>query len=374
MDIKKEPLYETIISDLKTKILNGEYKPDDRLPTEMDLAERYGVSRITSKRALEELKQLGFVYRIRGSGSFVAAQRPSAETGSQPAGNSNIVAIILPFDDSNGSFALSVRGIAEVLESRGYYMSVYNGMRDVKAVENLIAKLYRDGIGGIIYYPLSEHDNFSVINMLYLENYPIVTIDKYFESIPISYVVSDNETGGATAVEYLIAQGHSRIGFVSDLSIETISSLRNRYFGYCKTLKAHRIPFDSDLVKLGVTGNEFSRTYQRDVYQPLLRDLVDHGATAVFAVIDLIASYLIRAAFELGIRIPEDISIIGFDDMDISKHLQPPLTTVSQSFFTMGKEAARILCDEIQSGQTSFTQRRLPVELVVRDSCKNLQN
>lgn len=367
MDIKKEPLYETIVSDLKAKILDMTYKPDDRLPTEMELAERYGVSRITSKRALEELKQLGFVYRIRGSGSFVAAQ-PNPDSSAKQ----NIVAIILPFDDSNGSFALSVRGIAEVLESRGFYMSVYNGVRDVKAVESLITKLYRDNISGIIYYPLSERDNFSVINMLHLENYPIVTIDKYFESIPVSYVVSDNEAGGAMAVEYLIEQGHSRIGFVSDLMIESISSLRNRYFGYCRTLKAHRIPFDPDLVKLGVTGNEFSRTYQKEIYQPLLQDLIAHGATAVFAVIDFIASYLMRAAFELGLRVPEDISIIGFDDMDISRHLQPPLTTVSQSFFRMGREAAQILCDEIQSGKTSYTQRLLPVELVVRDSCKKI--
>jgi GntR family transcriptional regulator, arabinose operon transcriptional repressor len=371
MDTKKELLYETIVDALKSRIRDGTYKSDDRLPTEMELASEYNVSRITSKRALEELKNQGLVYRIRGSGTFVSGEGASAQTVRQ---GSNIVAIILPFDVSNGSFALSVRGLSEVLESNGYYLSVYNGVRDVKAVEILVSRLYNDHIRGIIYYPLSDRDNFGIMNMLHLENYPIVTIDKYFESIPISYVVSDNEAGASKAVEYLIDLGHRRIGFVSDLLIESITSIRNRYFGYCKTLKEHHLPYDPELVKLGVTGNEFGRSYSKEIYQPLVKEFVSLGATALFAINDLIASYLMRAAFELDIRVPGDISIIGFDDMDIAKHLQVPLTTVSQDFYSIGKVAGQIVCKSIQSGTITYTQKRLGVELVIRDSCRKISD
>ncbi len=373
MDKKKELLYETIVEDLKAHILDKTYGPSSQLPTEMELAAHYGVSRITSKRALEELKRLGLVYRVRGSGTFVSEESPQDRAPTNGNGSS-MIAIILPFDVSNGSFALSVRGVAETVESSGFYLSVHNGVRDVTDVEQLILRLYKENIRGIIYYPLSDRDNLSVLNMLHLEGYPLVTIDKYFESIPISYVVSDNEAGAALATDYLVSLGHRRIAFVSDLLIESITSIRNRYFGYCRTLKERDIPFNRDLVKLGVTGIEFSRSYQRDIYRAIVRDLVSQGATAIFAVNDLIASYLMRAAFEEGLTVPDDVSIVGFDDMDISRHLQVPLTTVSQDFFQIGKNAAQILCDQISSGKREYTTLRLPVRLVVRDSCKNKEN
>jgi DNA-binding LacI/PurR family transcriptional regulator len=212
------------------------------------------------------------------------------------------------------------------------------------------------------------------MNMLHLEKYPIVTIDKYFESIPISYVVSDNEAGAAIATQFLVDLGHRRIGFVSDLSIESITSIRNRYFGYSRTLKENDIAYNPEFVKLGVTGIEYSRTYRKEIYQTILSELVSAGVTAIFAVNDFIASYLMRAAFELGFRVPDDISIIGFDDMDIAKHLQVPLTTVSQDFCSIGRIAGQIMCESIQSGAISYEQRRLPVELIVRDSCRKIDN
>jgi len=375
MDKKKELLYETIVSDLREKILGGTYKPDDRLPTEHELAERYGVSRITSKRALEELKQLGYVYRVRGSGSFVAsplAQPSAAEIDA--AGSANFVAVILPFEVSNGSFALSVRGIAEVLEAKGLHMSLFNGLRDVRDVEDLLARLWRERVRGVIYYPLSDRDNFGILNMLRLEGFPLITIDKYFESVPIGYVVSDNESGGALATRYLIDRGHRKIGFVSDLAIESITSIRNRYFGYAKTLKASGIPYDPAFVKVGVTGNEFARSYQKGIYHRIVGDLTGAGITAIFAVNDFIASYLMRAAFEMDLRVPEDLSIVGFDDMDIAKHLQVPLTTVSQDFYSIGRTAGAHLCSFIESGQIDYIQERLPVRLVERESCRTMSD
>jgi GntR family transcriptional regulator, arabinose operon transcriptional repressor len=161
---------------------------------------------------------------------------------------------------------------------------------------------------------------------------------------------------------------------VSDFSIQSITSIRNRYFGYSRTLKDNGIAYDPALVKLGVTGIEYSRTYRKEIYQPIVRDLMAAGTTALFAVNDFIASCLMRAAFELGVRVPDDISIIGFDDMDIAKHLQVPLTTVSQDFCNIGRIAGQIISESIQSGTITYEQRRLPVELIERDSCRKIIN
>lgn len=374
MDTKNKLLYETIVEDLKSKILNKVFKVDQKLPTELELAEQYGVSRITSRRALEELKLQGIIYRIRGSGSFVSPGsnikgKSDELTISASEDNKEIITIMLPFDVSDNSFAKSVRGASEVLDENGYYTSVYNGLRDVKSEQQLIQKLYEDKIKGIIYYPISDRDNLEILNMLYFENYPIITIDKYFESIPISYVVSDNENGACKATQYLIDFGHDRIAFVSDLPIERTTSIRNRYFGYCKTLKENGIAINMDFVKAGVDDDEYSRHYQKELYQGVIKDLLIKEVTAIFAINDIIASFLMRAAFEMNIKIPDDISIIGFDDMEIAKHLQVPLTTISQDFYNMGKTAANTLINGINTGKIDYRQSKLPVELVIRESC-----
>lgn len=378
MDKENKLLYEKIIEDLKNKILNKVYKADQKLPTELELAEQYGVSRITSRRALEELKLQGIIYRIRGSGSFVSPAINRKEKSDELAVskspvNKDIITIMLPFDVSNNSFAQSVRGASEILEENGYYTSVFNGLRDVESEQQLIKKLYEDKIKGIIYYPISDRDNLGILNMLYLDNYPIITIDKYFESLPISYVVSNNEDGACQATQYLIDFGHERIAFVSDLPIESTTSIRDRYFGYCKKLKQNGLPLNMDFIKVGISNNEYSRYYQKELYQGVIKELIIKKVTAIFAINDIVASFLMRAAFEMDIKIPDDISIIGFDNMEIAKHLQVPLTTISQDFYNMGKIAAQYLLNKIDSDEDEFKGCKLPVELVVRESCsKNI--
>lgn len=372
MAAKNILLYQAIVDDLKNKILSGIYKPEERLPTEFEIASKYGVSRITSKRALEELKLQGLIYRIRGSGSFVSQSLPkmnqSDDISTSCINNKGIITIMIPFDVSESSFAQSVRGASEILDENNFYINVYSGIRNLKAEQKLIKKLYEDNIKGIIYYPVSDRGNFEILNTLLLENYPIVTIDRYFEGLPINYVVSDNEYGAGKATQYLIDLGHKRVAFVSHLAIESTTSIRNRYFGYCKTLKRNNIRINSNLVKIGFADEQHDY-YQKELYQNIIRELLTCEVTAIFAVNDLVATLLMRAAFELNIKIPEDISIIGFDDVELSKHLQVPLTTISQDFYNMGRTAAQMLVNEIRSGQREYNQVKLPVELIIRESC-----
>ncbi len=378
MNDKNKLLYEQIVDYLRNKIVNKEYETDEKLPTELELANKFGVSRITSKRALEELKQQGLIYRVRGSGSFVAQMDDVRNTQLnipyQKSNANKVIALVVPLGNiGSGSIKDAidgiVRGVSEVLNRKGYYLSIHSEHRDVSKEKDTISKLYQDQVEGIIYYPISDRENLELLNTLNLEEYPIITIDKYFENIPISYVVTDNARGGYNATKYLIDLGHKNIAYVSDVTIESASSVRQRYFGYCKALKESGIPINNELVKVGYKKVETKPVYTKSLYEKIIQEFVGKKVTGIVAVNDTVASFFMRAAIDLKIKVPEDISIIGFDNMELAKYLHIPLTTISQDFYEMGRIASRLLIDRIESGKHNYSEIMLPAELIIRNSC-----
>lgn len=366
--MKTPPLYEQIVTDLRNKILAGEYEPNTKLPAENELAKLYHVSRITSKRALEELKNEGFIYRVRGSGSFVSDRSvPTCDVKSSKSAGSKTVAILMPHHVTESSFAQSINGAIKRLSQAGYYGIVQSSVKNAVDERNIIQKMVEDGIQGIIYYPLSDHDNFQLLYSLRLKEYPMVVIDRYLQAFPLNCVISDNYEGGRMATEHLIKLGHSKIAFVSDLPLESATSIRDRYFGYADAMKQYHKNISADFVFTDF-ADEYHRGYHAETYTNILRQLQANGIQAVFAMNDSIAIHLMRAAKELDISIPKELSIVGFDDLKVAKHLPIPLTTVRQNFVDIGKLAAEIILNQIESGVFENKQIKLPVNLIIRDS------
>lgn len=361
-------LYEKITSYLREEIRNQNFKPGDKLPTEMQLADQFGVSRITSKRALADLNAEGLIYRVRGSGSFVSSIARAEEkiTAGNKMDYSRIVPFVLPFDVSNGGIMNVVAGASRVMSEKGYILSVHCCNEDINEEKEVLHQFYEKRAAGIILYPISDRKNLEIMNLLYLNNYPIVTIDKYYESLPISNVVSDNLTGAYEAVNYLINLGHKKIAIVSDNKIEDATSIRNRYFGYCKALNENKIPIDERLVKMGIM--EANSNYDK-VCREVLKELLDYGITGICGINDYVASSLIKGATDLGIFVPRQLSVIGFDNLEFSKYLSVPLTTVQQNFYKIGKVAAQLLLDSIENGDHKCFKSVIPTKLIERDSC-----
>jgi len=360
--MKKENLYEKIIADIQEKITNNTYALNDRIPTEFELAEQYQVSRITSKRALEELKNEGYIYRKQGSGSYVS----DAFKYRSSRGSGSYVAVIMPQYVSSGSFAATIRGTSSVVQENDLSLKLYTNVKSQAEVNSLLQDLYRRDIAGIIYYPFSDTENIAVLNMLAMEHFPIVTIDKYFECVPVSSVISDNKKGGELSAEYLIDSGHRKIAFVSDIPFETATSIRDRYFGYCAALQAHDIKVDMDLIVQGDWTAEFPRTYNKKAYTDIIQNLLRQNVTAVCAANDIIATSMIHACCDMGVAIPEQLSIVGFDNSEMAEYIRPPLTSVRQDFVQMGKTAGSLICASRGSGQLAYTRIVLPVSLVER--------
>nr|MBC9204447.1 GntR family transcriptional regulator [Paenibacillus sp. PL91] len=358
-----KPLYSVIMDELKAQISSGDYLPEAQLPTEAELSSRYGVSRITTRRALEELERDGYIYRIKGSGSFVKSRsRAQAEKREGAAGK--MVSLILPSEDDRGTMGY-IRGASDWLNANGYYLSLHQSDYDSQKERDLLEMLTRDGISGIILYPRNDQTNYDILHRLCLEHYPIVTIDKYYDSLPLGAVVSDNLDGSYRAVSRLIELGHRKIAFLTAVSIESTSSVRDRYFGYCKALKDHGLPIDSRYIRLNMKGYREEIGVER-FYTELLDSYQNEGVTAIQTENDLIAANLLNRCLDRGIRIPEDFSIIGFDNNPVTEHVIIPLTTVEQQFYEIGRRAAEIVVLWLERGRQTPGRVLVPVKLVER--------
>lgn len=363
-------LYEKILQYLKDKINNKELLPGDRLPTEMELAEQFGVSRITSKRALEELRSAGLIYRVRGRGSFVAKPGTGADaTGGADTGINyrKIIAFVIPFSCANGGIINTIRGASRIASEKGYILDVKYSNNDPKEERELLEMLYDKGVGGIIFYPISDRMNLEVMNIFSLNEYPIVSIDRYFESVPVSYVVSDNQAGEYEAVKYLLELGHRNIAFISDNRIEDATSVRNRYFGYCRALKERGVAIRPEFVK---NGDFFNLIREPSVR--ILQELLEEGVTAFCCINDYVAIFVLQCLKSLEVEVPQTVSVTGFDDLDISAMAYVPLTTVRQDMEKMGEAAAKYIVECIESGTYDYMKKTVPVELVVRESCQEI--
>lgn len=362
-------LYEKILQYLKEKINKKELLPGDRLPTEMELAQEFGVSRITSKRALEELRTSGLIYRVRGKGSFVAEPGQTGVLADKMAGGldySKVIELVIPFSASNGGMMTTISGASRIASEKGYILDIKYSNNDLNEERALLEGLYEKGVGGIIFYPISDGKNLEVMNMLSMNEYPIISIDRYYESLPISYVISDNLKGEYDVVRYLLGLGHRNIAFVSDTKIEDATSVRNRYFGYCRALKESGIQVCTEYVING--------SFRGETKNETLAELMEKGVTAICCVNDYVALLVLQGLKNLEVEVPEEISVVGFDNLDISEMAYVPLTTVTQDMACMGEYAARYIIDCIESGAYNYVRKVIPVELVQRKSCRNVSD
>lgn len=381
----KKLLYQEIIDYLKTKIINREFLPGDLLPSEFELTRDFKVSRITAQKALDELENSGLIYRVRGKGSFVSDQ-PQIMQGNPAEQSLKIIALVIPFRSSLGRSFDIIQGLSTVLSKNGYYLSVHISHYSVAEEREILTKLVKDGVAGIIVYPFSHCDNIDLIHRLLLNNYPIITIDKFYDVLPVSGVFSDNFNGSYQAATHLIERGHRNIVFISDRELAAANSISERYFGFCKALKDHNLPITDEQLILteyrhneplfeAVKNNSPSVNELLDPYKKIITGLLegDKPCTAIHGLNDYLTIYLLKAALAMGIKVPGELSFVGFDNIDYSAYLEVPLTTVEQNFREIGVEAGNLIMSRISDPAGECKRIVIPVELIERRSTAFLE-
>jgi GntR family transcriptional regulator, arabinose operon transcriptional repressor len=377
---RSDSAYRAIYTDLKGRIHSGEYATDQKLPTEAEIAATFGVSRVTSRKALELLERDGLIYRKQGAGSFVA-DRSSRLNDAQL--HNRIISMLIPFSTRQGRAVDMIRGAGDYLAAQGYYLNIQICEHNLERERDMLKSALRAPVSGILFYPISDVANVEILYTHYLNGCRLVTLDKQISNLPIPAVVSDNRAGSYEAVRYLIAHGHTRIGYVSDIGMNEAVSVRDRYLGYCKALHDAGIAQrDSEVSMINTetavkTFPEFFRTPDADpsdstlfsdFYTRILSRFLDspEPVTAICTVNDYVAVHILSAARSLGVKVPESLSVIGFDDIELAAQLDPPLTTVRQDFYAMGYEGARLVVEK--GSPTNAALLTIPTKLIERKS------
>lgn len=355
--MKKKPLYQVILNDIKKDILDGLYQVNDQIPTELELSEKYDVSRITSKRALAELENEGYIYRLRGKGSFV--KEVVKQNGSPKKQD---ILFIMPFPKDIG-FGNYTQGIFQGIEETTYRLVVQSHENiNVDTLPQII-----EHYAGVIFYPINKGSDLELLYSLYLNHVPTVILDKEYEGIDFTTIVSDNKQGGYEATKYLLESGLEKIGFVSSQPIMDISTVRERYLGYLKALHDAGNK-DKTLYqgKSGQTTEQFIDKIVASVKKKEIEGLVVEN--------DIIAISLINSLKQAGISIPEEISIVGFDNIQASELIEPKLTTVAQNFNQMGYLACQKLIEQIEKPYPQSDTIVVAVDFIERGTTKKGRN
>lgn len=365
-------LYEVIINYLEKQITDGAYDNKVRLPTEAALAKMFNVSRITARRALEELERKGLIYRRQGSGSFISENSGKSKNEKnifnmfESDTRGDTVSLILPYDILGGRFSEIVQSAAEVLETHGYHLVLHNSRTDEQSEREILLRLMKTDTGGIIFYPNKDRTNIDLLYQLHLQKFPFVAIDKKITDIPICSVYSDNFKGSYDLTKKLIESGHTKIACFYYMELADVFSIRQRFFGYCTALYDSEIP-----VNFNFTINYYDKIAGEKSREYLITELLDSGVTAISVQNDYTALDIIDICNHLEIKIPERLSIVGFDNIPQSEYTKPSLTTAEQDFAAIGKSAAEAVIAQIEKKHCE-PELIVPVKIIERNSIKIL--
>lgn len=357
------PLHMQLLDELRHSIKTGIVAPHDRLPSEWELVEALNISRATIQRAWQAAEEEGLIYRIAGKGTFVAEQAAPCDRG--------VVGFFIP--EYRGTFAVQMLSGAErVLRQHGFKLQFAVTDRAISEENRLLESLMRDRASGCILVPSSrgeERERLLTTRPLPL---PVVLMDRPLLGVDVPCVSSKNYEGARLAVEHLVGIGHRRVLFVARDHMH-LWTVAERWRAYQDVLRhAGGEPLPPLLVGVG-TGemSSYEAYHDTDITEMELlmaRMTAPDRPTAIFAVNDWIALKVQRALHSVGLRVPEDVSLVGFDDMDIAALQTPPLTTVAQNATVIGAEAARRLITLIDGEPPSSIMTLVPTRLVVRSS------
>lgn len=326
--------------------------------TILDVARESGVSYATVSRVLSGFT---FVKEATRTRVIEAADRlgyvANVQARTLAGGRSQVIGVLVPGLD-NSYIGEIMRGIDDELARVNYNLMLYTTHRhhghEASSVST-IANGLTEGL--ILVVPLIPT---AYLAALRSRGFPHVLIDQAEPTGASSVVDSTSWQGAYDATRYLIELGHRRIGFIGGL--KELSSAIERLNGYKAALADHQIPYDAALV----TEGDFWQASGHLSAQKLL----PAQPTAIFAANDLMALGAMEALRDAGLRIPEDISLVGFDDIPQVSITHPKLTTVRQPLEHMGRMAVKLLLEQIENPENPARRMTLDTQLVVRDSCQ----
>jgi DNA-binding LacI/PurR family transcriptional regulator len=367
-----------IAKALQTRIEAGQYAPGTWLPTERTLAAEFAVNRTIIRSALATLEDRGLIVRAPGHRPWVSDQirleppsDPTERRGTVP----RTIAAILPQHSRFPSAMAILRGAGQVLQAQKtpFHLAIFDnlvgsGPVDPRWEKRALESAEQGNVAGLLIWPMGEEHTAGILQRLRARGLPIIFLDRFAPDMDGDFVGIDNQYSAREAVHYLLELGHTRIAHVTTL--EPILTVHARTEGYREALLLHGIEPDPALFYALPFGEPWPSGVIETLFSPPV------SATAVFTLNDRIAQIIIAKLEGIGLRVPDDVSIIGFDDVEQFGLSPAKMTTVRQPFELMGQRAAELLLHRIrhpQTGHPSWRHLMLPAPLIVRSTCRRLE-
>jgi GntR family transcriptional regulator of arabinose operon len=358
----REPKYKAVVNWVIENISNGTFKMGERLLSENELSEKFGLSRQTVRHAIDVLEQQKFVSRIQGSGTYVGQ---NGKTG-RPERYLN-VAVISTYSDSY-IFPPILRGIERVLSAAGYTTQIaFTGNRidgESKALKNIIEK---NTIDGLIVEPTKSaipNSNMHYYKQLMDQQLPILFFNSSYPELKLPIVALDDRKIGRKAVEYLFEKGHRKIGGIFKCDD---GQGHLRYSGYMEGIIEHGLNVKSrSCVWIDTDDIANLELFEDYLFYRL------EGCTAVVCYNDEVCYLFTALCQKRGIRIPEDLSIVSVDNSDLATVGDIKITSFPHPMETLGRKAAETMINMIENpyfdGNCLFDS-----ELIERDSVRECE-
>jgi GntR family transcriptional regulator of arabinose operon len=356
------PKYIQIFKAIKTDIVSGRYQPGQKLPSEAALVRRFETSRITVGRALRELQQVGLIERRAGSGSYV---------GTGPTDDSGLLfGLLFPNVGDTEIFGPISQGMSEAPQASKHALLWGNLTPDpntrAEQTWKLCLQYIQKKVAGVFFAPLersaeSDETNQRIIFALERAHIPVVLLDRCFLPYPDrsrhDLVGIDHRRAGYMITEHLLKLGCRRIAFFAYSN--SASTVPARIAGYREALFVFGAPIEPALVQSLNSGDD---SEVRRLMERLKPD-------AVIGANDRTAGQLMHSLIHLQYRIPQDVRIVGIDDVEYAKLLPVPLTTVHQPCREIGAAAVGAMLERIARPEMPIRDILLDSKLVIRDSC-----
>ncbi len=344
------PLYAQLQTALQQAIRRGELAYGEKLPSENEFMELLGLSRMTIRSALSQLSQDNYIHKIHGKGTFVCYKAESAAAGK--------VDVLL--DVTYAYFSTHyIKSISEVLSAFNYQFVIHDTQDSQDHICDILEKILQSDSAGILLQPshLVEPTLPRLKNLLLAINergIPIVMLDRSIDGVGSESILFDDYMGGRIAAEYLVALGHKKCAMIC---CSSFAENKPRFTGFNDLL------LERDLTPL------FAIEKDQDMEQNLIRLVKDQGITAIFNYNDEVALKTFRYLASAGIRIPQDVSVLGYDDTVLTKATDPQMTSVIHPKELLGHIASRKLLSLIEGDTYVPPREQLFPTLNIRGSC-----
>ncbi len=359
---QRELKYFRLMEDLKSKILAGEIKAGEKLPSENELSASYQVSRHTVRKAFSILENAGYIYAEHGRGTFCSEMLHNKR-------NSKNIAVITTYL-SDYIFPRVINGIDTVMTQEGYSIMLKNTRNSRSQEARCLEELLQKDIDGIIIEPSKSQIYCKHLNLyekLDELRIPYVFIQGCFAQLSHKpHVLMDDYQGGYLITKYLIDTGHKNI--VGVFKADDVQGL-NRHKGYAKALKEAGIPYDAEKIIWFHTEDRVIHPY--DSIKKMAAEKDKNRMDAVVCYNDQVAMKVIQAIYDVGLKVPEDISVTGYDNSYMATNGGLNLTTIVHPQEKLGEMAANLLIQLIRNKEDVNQNILIEPEIVIGNSCRN---